>query len=159
MEALYGVVPSYWRWQRWFFRFAGGSILIAALLLVFRGSDIPSAWNTFAAKAGGISFDKVIPTPQPNGYPVPSGFDFGQTLLMLPWVFFVVVCPGWHSVVRSGRAVIPNTSTLRPMIRSTRTFLSCVSPKSLQATEKDDLGGARSCSGERSIAASGMSAR
>jgi amino acid transporter len=81
---------SYWRWQRWFFLFAGGSILIAALLLIFRGSDIPTAWNTFAAKAGGLPFDKVIPTAQANGYTVPSGFDFGQTLLMLPWVFFVV---------------------------------------------------------------------
>src|SRR2546428_231883 len=81
---------SYWRWQRWFFLFAGGSILIAALLLIFRGTDIPSAWNTFAAKAGGIPFEKVIPTAQSNGYTVPSGFDFGQTLLMLPWVFFVV---------------------------------------------------------------------
>ncbi len=82
---------SYWRWQRWFFLFAGGSILIAALLLIFRGSDIPSAWNTFAGKAGGLAFDKVIPTATANGYTQPSGgFDFGQTLLMLPWVFFVV---------------------------------------------------------------------
>jgi amino acid transporter len=81
---------SYWRWQRWFFLFAGGSIVIAAVLLLLRGGDIPNAWNTFAAKAGGLSFDKVIPTAQSNGYTVPSGFDFGQTLLMLPWVFFVV---------------------------------------------------------------------
>jgi len=81
---------SYWRWQRWFFLFAGGSIAIAALLLLLRGADIPSAWNAFAAKAGGLTFDKVIPTAQANGYTVPSGFDFGQTLLMLPWVFFVV---------------------------------------------------------------------
>jgi amino acid transporter len=81
---------SYWRWQRWFFLFAGGSIVIAAALLLLRGGDIPSAWNTFAAKAGGLTFDKVIPTAQSNGYTVPSGFDFGQTLLMLPWVFFVV---------------------------------------------------------------------
>jgi len=81
---------SYWRWQRWFFLFAGGSILIAAVLLLFRGGDIPSAWNAFAAKAGGLTFDKVIPTAESNGYTVPSGFDFGQTLLMLPWVFFVV---------------------------------------------------------------------
>jgi amino acid transporter len=81
---------SYWRWQRWFFLFAGGSIVIAAVLLLLRGGDIPSAWNTFAAKAGGLTFDKVIPTAQSNGYTVPSGFDFGQTLLMLPWVFFVV---------------------------------------------------------------------
>jgi amino acid transporter len=81
---------SYWRWQRWFFLFAGGSIVIAALLLIFRGGDIPSAWNTFAGKAGGLAFDKVIPTAQSNGYTVPGGFDFGQTLLMLPWVFFVV---------------------------------------------------------------------
>ena len=82
---------SYWRWQRWFFLFAGGSILIAVLLLVFRGSDIPSAWNAFAGKAGGLAFDKVIPTAQAAGYTLPTGgFNLGQTLLMLPWVFFVV---------------------------------------------------------------------
>src|SRR3984893_12322254 len=83
--------PSYWRVQRWLFLFAGGSILIAVLLLIFRGSDIPSAWNAFAGKAGGLAFDKVIPTAQSAGYTLPSGgFNFGQTLLMLPWVFFVV---------------------------------------------------------------------
>ena len=81
---------SYWRLQRWFFLFAGGSILIAIALLLFRGGDIPSAWNTFVTKAGGLPFDKVIPTAQSAGYTLPSGFDFGQTLLMLPWVFFVV---------------------------------------------------------------------
>src|SRR2546421_6999905 len=64
---------SYWRLQRWFFLFAGGSILIAVLLLLFRGSDIPSAWNAFAGKAGGLSFDKVIPTAQSAGYTLPSG--------------------------------------------------------------------------------------
>src|SRR6202171_4727031 len=82
---------SYWRVQRFLFLFAGGSILIAVLLLVFRGSDITSAWNAFAAKAGGLPFDKVIPTAQSAGYTLPTGgFNFGQTLLMLPWVFFVV---------------------------------------------------------------------
>src|SRR2546423_12107949 len=64
---------SYWRLQRWFFLFAGGSILLAVLLLVFRGSDIPSAWNAFAGKAGGLAFDKVIPTAQSAGYTLPSG--------------------------------------------------------------------------------------
>src|SRR5437870_6277118 len=82
---------SYWRVQRWLFLFAGGSILIAVLLLLFRGSDVPSAWNAFAGKAGGLAFDKVIPTAQSAGYTLPSGgFNLGQTLLMLPWVFFVV---------------------------------------------------------------------
>src|SRR2546421_3956942 len=82
---------SYWRLQRWFFLFAGGSILLAVLLLLFRGSDITSAWNAFAGKAGGLAFDKVIPTAQSAGYTLPSGgFNLGQTLLMLPWVFFVV---------------------------------------------------------------------
>src|SRR2546422_11062495 len=64
---------SYWRVQRWLFLLAGGSILIAVLLLLFRGSDIPSAWNAFAGKAGGLAFDKVIPTAQSAGYTLPSG--------------------------------------------------------------------------------------
>lgn len=82
---------SYWRWQRFLFIFAGGSILIAMGLLLFKGGDIPSAWNVFAAKAGGLPFDQIIPTAKAQGYTPPDGsFDFGQTLLMLPWVFFVV---------------------------------------------------------------------
>ncbi len=82
---------SYWRWQRWFFLFAGGSILIAMILLLVRGGNIHAAWNTFVTRAGGLSFDKVVSTAQANGYTPPNGsFDFGQTLLMLPWVFFVV---------------------------------------------------------------------
>jgi len=81
---------SYWRWQRWAFLFAGGSILLAAGLLILRGGDIPIAWNAFAGKTGALAFEKVIPTAQAAGYSPHSGFDFGQTLLMLPWVFFVV---------------------------------------------------------------------
>jgi len=81
---------SYWRWQRWAFLFAGGSILLAAVLLILRGGDIPIAWNAFAGKTGALAFEKVIPTAQAAGYSPHSGFDFGQTLLMLPWVFFVV---------------------------------------------------------------------
>ena len=82
---------SYWRLQRFLFIFAGGSILIAVGLLLFKGGDIPSAWNAFAAKAGGLPFDQIIPMAKSQGYTPPDGsFDFGQTLLMLPWVFFVV---------------------------------------------------------------------
>src|SRR2546427_7306309 len=85
---------SYWRLQRWFFLFAGGSILLAVLLLLFRGSDIPSAWNAFAGKAGGLAFDKVIPTAQSAGYTLPSGgVKFRQNLLLLPCGFFVFCCP------------------------------------------------------------------
>src|SRR2546421_12734798 len=82
---------SYWRLQRFLFLFAGGSILIAILFLVFRGADIPSAWNAFAGKAGGLSFEKVIPTAQAAGYQLPSGgFHLGPTLLVVPWVLFGV---------------------------------------------------------------------
>src|SRR5207253_7468839 len=51
----------------------------------------PSAWNVFAGNAGGLAFDTGIPIAQSAGYTLPSGgFNLGQTLLMLPWVFFVV---------------------------------------------------------------------
>ena len=35
-------------------------------------------------------FNQVIPTAVKNGYQLPGGFSLSQTLLMLPWVFFVV---------------------------------------------------------------------
>ena len=83
---------GYWRWQKLAFAFAGGSILIAILLLVVDGSNIPAAWDTFVATAGGLKFDQIIPAARDAGFAYPSGggFDLGATLLMLPWVFFVV---------------------------------------------------------------------
>lgn len=84
---------SYWRYQKVAFAFAGGSILIAILLLVLQGSSLPAAWDAFVAKAGsGLKFDEIIPAAQATGKWAPGagGFNLGATLLMLPWVFFVV---------------------------------------------------------------------
>ncbi len=81
---------SFWRWQKVFFLFAGGSILLALLLLVFAGGNISSVWNSFATQHKGLLFNQVIPTAVKNGYVLPGGFSLSQTLLMLPWVFFVV---------------------------------------------------------------------
>jgi amino acid transporter len=82
---------GYWRWQKVFFLFAGGSILVAVVLLAVRGGGFAGAWNGFAAKAGGLRFDAIVPAAKAAGYAGPSGgFNLSQTLLMLPWVFFVV---------------------------------------------------------------------
>jgi amino acid transporter len=80
----------YWRWQKVAFLFAGGSIVLAAILLLFKGGSIPSAWNAFAAKTHGIAYNQVIPLAHKKGYVSGGGFSLSQTLLMLPWVFFVV---------------------------------------------------------------------
>src|SRR5712671_3577705 len=81
---------SFWRWQKVFFLFAGGSIVLAFLLLLFDGGNIQHAWNTFASQHKGLTFNQVIPTAVKNGYTLPGGFSLNDTLLMLPWVFFVV---------------------------------------------------------------------
>ena len=84
---------GYWRWQKLAFLFAGGSILIAIVLLVTGGANISGAWNDFVGKFGGLKFEEIIPAAQAAGYSLPSaspGFDLGATILMLPWVFFVV---------------------------------------------------------------------
>jgi len=81
---------SFWRWQKVFFLIAGGSIVLAFLLLLFGGSQIQGAWNTFAIHNKGLLFNQVIPTAVKNGYTLPGGFSLTDTLLMLPWVFFVV---------------------------------------------------------------------
>lgn len=81
---------SFWRWQKGFFLFAGGSIVLAFVLLLFDGGNIQNAWNAFAAHNKGLAFNQVIPMAVKNGYTLPGGFSFGDTLLMLPWVFFVV---------------------------------------------------------------------
>jgi amino acid transporter len=80
----------YWRYQKVAFAFAGGSILLVLLLLLFRGGSIESSWNAFAARSGGITFQEVIDRARGAGFEGTGGFSLSQTLLMLPWVFFVV---------------------------------------------------------------------
>ncbi len=81
---------SFWRWQKGFFLFAGGSIILAFVLLIFDGGNIQNAWNAFATHNKGLAYNQVIPMAVKNGYKLPGGFSFSDTLLMLPWVFFVV---------------------------------------------------------------------
>jgi amino acid transporter len=80
----------YWRWQKFAFLFAGGSIVLAFILLLFKGGSIPAAWNAFAAKTHGVTYGHIIPLAHQKGFVSGGGFSFSQTLLMLPWVFFVV---------------------------------------------------------------------
>src|SRR3989475_7920269 len=47
---------SFWRWQKLFFLFAGGSVLLAFLLLLFDGGNIQHAWNSFAIQNKGLTF-------------------------------------------------------------------------------------------------------
>lgn len=81
---------SFWRWQKAFFLFAGGSVILAILLLIIVGGHIPGAWNSFALQNKALPFNQIIPTAVKHGYTPPQGFSFTDTLLMLPWVFFVV---------------------------------------------------------------------
>src|SRR2546423_3611585 len=57
---------SFWRWQKVFFIVAGGSVLVALVLLAFDGGGISSAWNSFAGQNKGLPFDQVIPTATRN---------------------------------------------------------------------------------------------
>jgi amino acid transporter len=81
---------GYWRWQKFAFLFAGGSILLAILFLIFKGSDLSSAWNGFVRGSSGLRFEQIIPAAREAGYQGAGGFSLKQTILMLPWVFFVV---------------------------------------------------------------------
>jgi amino acid transporter len=83
---------AYWRYQKVAFALAALSIVIAMILLVVNGHNLPQAWDAFVAKTGtGLKFDQVIPAAQQAGFTPPSGgFDLTSTILMLPWVFFVV---------------------------------------------------------------------
>src|SRR2546428_7137310 len=53
---------SYWRWQRWFFLFAGGSILLAFFLLLFDGGDIARAWYSLSLHHKGLTVKQGVPT-------------------------------------------------------------------------------------------------
>jgi APA family basic amino acid/polyamine antiporter len=82
---------SYWRVQKWLFAVAGLSIVLVAGLLLFRGNQIAQAWTTFATANKGIAYDNIIPAARSAGFTGSgAGFSLTATLLMLPWVFFVV---------------------------------------------------------------------
>jgi amino acid transporter len=79
----------FWSWQKVTIVLAFAAILIPAVLVLINGtSGLRSAWDGFVA---GQEYDEIVPKAQELGYtPSTGGFDLGATLLMLPWVFFVV---------------------------------------------------------------------
>jgi amino acid transporter len=82
----------YWGWQKLSVVFAFAAVIIPAVLALVLGSGaMKSAWDSFVAGQGaGLTYDQIVPKAQELGYSIPSGFDLNATLLMLPWVFFVV---------------------------------------------------------------------
>jgi amino acid transporter len=82
----------YFGWQRVTMVFAVGSLVVIAILLLVNGNNLPARWDAFVAKSGGLKFAQILPAGNAAGYSYPhnGGFDLGATLLMLPWVFFVV---------------------------------------------------------------------
>jgi amino acid transporter len=81
----------YWRVQKWLFLLAGAAILIMVVLLIARGTSLASSWDSFAAKNGSLKYAQVIPAAKAAGFTGANApFSFSATLLMLPWVFFVV---------------------------------------------------------------------
>jgi APA family basic amino acid/polyamine antiporter len=81
----------YWRVQKWLFLIAGLAILAMVALLLVRGTSISSSWDAFAVKNGTLRYGQVIPAAHAAGFTGANApFSFTATLLMLPWVFFVV---------------------------------------------------------------------
>lgn len=81
----------YWRVQKWLFGIAGLSILVMAFLLVFKSGNVADAWNKFAMANKSLAFDDVVATAQASGFTgVGASFSITSTILMMPWVFFVV---------------------------------------------------------------------
>ena len=81
---------GYWRLQKFLFLVAGAGLLVSVGLIAIRGGHIPASWDSFAAKTGGLKYNQIIPAAQQAGYHSSGGFSFSQSMLMLPWVFFVV---------------------------------------------------------------------
>ena len=56
-----------------------------------RGGSFNASWDSFAAKNSTLRYDQVIPAAHAAGFTgAHAPFSFSATLLMLPWVFFVV---------------------------------------------------------------------
>lgn len=84
---------KFWGWQKVTIVFAFAAVIIPAILAVTSGATgMKSAWDGFVAGQGsGLTYDQIVPKAAELGYTPPSGgFDLTATLLMLPWVFFVV---------------------------------------------------------------------
>jgi amino acid transporter len=86
---IYGA-QWYWRVQKWLFAIAGISILLVAALLLFKSGDIATRWNDLAATNHGLAYNDVITTAKSAGFNPTHSFSLTATILMLPWVFFVV---------------------------------------------------------------------
>jgi amino acid transporter len=86
---IYGS-QSYWRVQKWLFGIAGLSILLVAGLLLFRGGQVAQSWNDFAGANKGLAYENIVSTAKAAGFDGSKGFSLSATILMLPWVFFVV---------------------------------------------------------------------
>jgi amino acid transporter len=81
----------YWRVQKWLFLLAGIAILIMVILLIARGTSLSASWDSFAAKNGTLKYGQIIAAAQKAGFHgANAGFSFSDTILLLPWVFFVV---------------------------------------------------------------------
>lgn len=81
----------YWRVQKWLFAIAGLSILIMAFLLVFRSGNVAEVWNKFALDNKSLPYNDVISTAKASGFTgIGASFSITSTILMIPWVFFVV---------------------------------------------------------------------
>jgi amino acid transporter len=86
---IYGA-QWYWRVQKWLFGIAGLSIVLVAGLLLLRSGDIAQRWDKLAATNHGLKYHDVITTAQSAGFNPAHSFSLTATILMLPWVFFVV---------------------------------------------------------------------
>ena len=86
---IYGA-QWYWRVQKWLFGLAGLSIVLVAGLLLFRSGDIAQRWDSLAATNSGLRYNDVITTAMSAGFNPSHSFSMTATILMLPWVFFVV---------------------------------------------------------------------
>ncbi len=86
---IYGS-QSYWRLQKWLFGLAGLCLLLVAGLLLFRGGQVAESWNQFASANKGLAYENVVSTAKSAGFGGTKGFSLTATILMLPWVFFVV---------------------------------------------------------------------
>ena len=81
----------YWRVQKWLFLLAGLAILLMVILLIARGTSLGASWDSFAAKNGTLRYGQIISAAQKAGFHgANAGFSFSDTILLLPWVFFVV---------------------------------------------------------------------
>jgi len=83
-------IKNYFIYMKITFAICIMSIVAAVLVLLFGGQNFANNWNAIMAASKGLSYQGVIDTAKAAGFDANAPFNLGQTLALMPMVFWIV---------------------------------------------------------------------